>query len=211
MYEWGQSGPGYTEIRSERFTVMMQPCGTEVLVAAYLRCDLATPEVAAYLAELADIGSRRTEDNKLVGVHGRIVYLLNAVHLVREADGRWRHDSWGDLTRDRSFEIRSQKNGKPATWQYERAVERACHLIDRCENDLLADLLVGQDLLVEQARRGGVPFTAPGYLPALDPYGRAIRSLAALDTLPPVYNIRRRARTGGTPRQPARTKRRKRK
>ena len=209
MYEWGQSWPGYTEIRSERFTVVMQPCGTEALVAGYVCCELATPEVAAYLTELADIGSWRTENNKLVGVHGRIIYLLNAVHLVREDDGRWRHDSWGDLTRNRSCVIRLQKNGKPATWQYERSVERACHLIDRCENDLLADLLEGQDFLVEQARRGHVRFTNPGYIPALDPYGTAIGSLAALNTLPPVYNIRRRARTGGTPRPPARTKRRR--
>ena len=211
MYESGQDGQGYTEIRRERFTVVMQPCGTEALVAAYLRCDFATPEVAAYLADLAGIGSWRTEDYKLVGVHGRAVHLMNAVHLVMEDDGRWRHDSWGDLTRNRTCEIRLQKNGKRAIWQYDRSVDRACHWIDRCENDLLYDLLEGQNSLVEQVRGGGVLFTDPSYLPPLDPYGQAIRSLVALDLLPPVYNRRRRVGNGGTPRQPARAKRRKRK
>ena len=166
------------EVRNERFTVLMQPSGTEALVTAHLCFDLATPEVAAFVGAEAGITSRYSDWDHPVGVYGSRVYLLTIVHLGVDGSGRWGHVGLADMARDQTEDLREAANGMMAMWSYSEALDRACVLIDRHENDLMDELMQAQNRLVDDFRAGGVPDGAS------DARGQAVRSLAALDALP---------------------------
>ena len=176
---------GYTDIRHDRFTVAIQPGGTECMVMAKLNCGLGTPEVAAYAGGAAGITNRYGTVESPVGVSGRDVYLLTIVHLVMDPEGLWGHLALVDMARDRTATIRPPADGVPSVWPYDEAADRACDVINRHENGLLDALLQTQNRLMDDLPAEGVSAAASDGAP--DGYAGAVASLARLDRLPQRY------------------------
>ena len=171
----------------------------------YLTIPLATPQVAALLCQEAGIVRRGMAGAYRVGLYGGSVYLLTMVHMGARADGLWGHVGLIDQARDRSEDLRGVGDDATPVWPYGEALDRACDLIDRHEDDTAAALMQAQNRLVEEFQSMGPPSVELGKTP--DARERALISLVKVDHLHGDYD-RRPARTD---RRPTKAKRRRRK
>ena len=196
---------GDSEIVNGRFTLITQQGGAEAVVMGYLAVPLATPQVAALLCREAGIVRRGMSGAYRVGLYGGNVYLLTMVHMGARADGLWGHVGLIDQARDQTESLRGLGCAATPVWPYGEALDRACQLIDRHEDDTAAALMQAQRRLVEEFQSAGPPSLELGRMP--DARERALISLVKVDHLHGDYD-RPSARTD---RRPAKAKRRRRK